>query len=1535
MANLLSTIVDGQITVNSGRLLLQTGGLNTYGIISGYNNNNHFITMRGSVSGSTTSPTLSGVHQMTFVEYAEANDSTGWYFKSSSSGTYEEIARITRSGINWNGNTVIHSGNIGSQSVSYASSAGYSDEAKWISYPDGPRDLSDRSPIWNNRSVAWDFVGAATANGSGNYGGVMTFVPWDGTSASTGDSSYQLAFANTTGVNASGQPKLSIRNGINSTWNAWYTLIHSGNIGSQSVSYATSAGSAGSVQGYSAYSLIEGARGTHSGSDFPNGTLVTTDIPAQEWAGDSFVMEVSGKSYDAGNSPFKLIMQGYLYADTVINVSAMSYGSYFPSPVKVMNLDGNLAFWWPRGSYWNSFEVHVRDAGGSSGNRVTGIGNSVDPPEATKKVSCTPIQVIHTNNIGSQSVNYATSAGSATTATTAGSLTSMNISQFTNNSGYITSVGNITRLWAESHPTDYYVRANWTGSYWQLTSNHPSPVQVGYADNAGSATTAGALTSMNISQFTNNSGYITSVPNLQYGGGDSLTGAGTATTWDPRGTTYDRYVIGNHTGISLHGYPGYGGVRLYAAGYPTLTTSVLRLEASDAVYTFGGLYSDGNAVIHAGNIGSQSVADASTLGGFGRGNTTNKVAYFDGARNLYVNNPETYTGEVRLGAAWNRGGVYASNTLTMSTSSGAIDFVSNDTILGGFRWASTTGSRFIVGEGVTTTPYTLIDTNKRPVIYARGPYPVLTLDHTETSNAEHGPTIQFTFNGSNARQWVIGCGGSGNFMDFGFSSSGYGNANYNPHNGISGYQGNTIMRIIDSRVGIGGDWGAYGSVANPEHTLDVRGTIFSNTDMRAPIFYDSNDTAFYVDPNSSSRLRNLYVGDSGSNWVDPDGWGTQLHVSNGPHSIIRVYARNEAIQTVMYSHAGGLSKVGSGTNHDFTIVRNFSDRMTFYSGYTYANGYLQAADSLRAPVFYDSDDTGFYLDPNGTSNLIQLTESTRARWNMPRIWHDRSSRTSDQGYWTGTNGWATEDGTWANAWRGGFSGWDIWGNGTDHPQGAGYVHAQGIVSGQHYTTSSVGYGWMMVGAANATANRYWLRGKWDTTTSAWVEMITTGNIGSQSVSYADSAGSAPNSGNINPFYNVTAGVGNGLRFWGGSDEYKISMGVGGLYQYGPVTDYSIKTQMDPGSTGRGFTWGNNGVTPVAALNATSGNFQVAGTIANGSIWINNGANYNDYNENIRLFDAPNGVSVIAFSASGTGGSPRTSLLGFSDRLETRVSNTWEQRIYGGYVEARGSFRAPIFYDSNDTGYYGDFAGFSRMSEIGVTNDYVYNYDSIESPRSVAEFGNVGKYVATRNAVGDYPSFSFEHVYGTHSWGQIARFHIRQSGADRPSIQFSSGSSNTRWNIGYCTGSDDNFRIVQNMGYRPDNSGVTDSWGTERFRINTDGSMYCLSSFTASGDVTAYSDIRVKENIEVIPDAIKKVKSIRGVTFTRTDNDDNKKYMGVIAQELLDVIPEVVSETDSGMYTVAYGNITALLIEAIKEQQAQIDELKAKLDGLTK
>ena len=105
------------------------------------------------------------------------------------------------------------------------------------------------------------------------------------------------------------------------------------------------------------------------------------------------------------------------------------------------------------------------------------------------------------------------------------------------------------------------------------------------------------------------------------------------------------------------------------------------------------------------------------------------------------------------------------------------------------------------------------------------------------------------------------------------------------------------------------------------------------------------------------------------------------------------------------------------------------------------------------------------------------------------------------------------------------------------------------------------------------------------------------------------------------------------------------------------------------------------------------------------------------------------------------------------------------------------------------------------------------------------------------------------------------------------------------------------------------------------------------TFTATGDLIAYSDARVKENIETIPNALEKVTALRGVNFNKIGEE--KRSTGVIAQEIADVLPEVVHETEDGMLAVAYGNITGVLIEAIKEQQKQIDELKARLDGFTK
>jgi hypothetical protein len=97
------------------------------------------------------------------------------------------------------------------------------------------------------------------------------------------------------------------------------------------------------------------------------------------------------------------------------------------------------------------------------------------------------------------------------------------------------------------------------------------------------------------------------------------------------------------------------------------------------------------------------------------------------------------------------------------------------------------------------------------------------------------------------------------------------------------------------------------------------------------------------------------------------------------------------------------------------------------------------------------------------------------------------------------------------------------------------------------------------------------------------------------------------------------------------------------------------------------------------------------------------------------------------------------------------------------------------------------------------------------------------------------------------------------------------------------------------------------------------------SFTATGDVTAYSDESLKTNIQTIDNALDRVEAVRGVTFDRIE--DGSTSTGVVAQELLEVLPEAVHTDANGVHSVAYGNITGLLIEAVKELSAEVKELK--------
>ena len=113
------------------------------------------------------------------------------------------------------------------------------------------------------------------------------------------------------------------------------------------------------------------------------------------------------------------------------------------------------------------------------------------------------------------------------------------------------------------------------------------------------------------------------------------------------------------------------------------------------------------------------------------------------------------------------------------------------------------------------------------------------------------------------------------------------------------------------------------------------------------------------------------------------------------------------------------------------------------------------------------------------------------------------------------------------------------------------------------------------------------------------------------------------------------------------------------------------------------------------------------------------------------------------------------------------------------------------------------------------------------------------------------------------------------------------------------------------------------------------------SITATGDITAYfsSDKRFKDNVQIIPDALSKVRKINGVTWEWNDLvDDVTKQSpntGLIAQEVQQVLPEVVKERGDGHLGLDYSKMMGLLVEAIKEQQNKIDNLSIEIENLKK
>jgi hypothetical protein len=140
-----------------------------------------------------------------------------------------------------------------------------------------------------------------------------------------------------------------------------------------------------------------------------------------------------------------------------------------------------------------------------------------------------------------------------------------------------------------------------------------------------------------------------------------------------------------------------------------------------------------------------------------------------------------------------------------------------------------------------------------------------------------------------------------------------------------------------------------------------------------------------------------------------------------------------------------------------------------------------------------------------------------------------------------------------------------------------------------------------------------------------------------------------------------------------------------------------------------------------------------------------------------------------------------------------------------------------------------------------------------------------------------------------------------------------------------------------VGFPANDTFTVTTANSERLRVDSSGNvgigttspgykLHVSGDIYATGNVTAYSDVRKKKNLEIIERPIEKIEKLNGYTY----EIDDKRYTGLVAQEVLKVLPEAVVGSEEKGYGLAYGNMAGLFVEAMKELKSENHSLKAQL-----
>jgi len=799
--------------------------------------------------------------------------------------------------------------------------------------------------------------------------------------------------------------------------------------------------------------------------------------------------------------------------------------------------------------------------------------------------------------------------------------------------------------------------------------------------------------------------------------------------------------------------------------------------------------------------------------------------------------------------------------------------------------------------------------------------------------------------------------------------------------------------------------------------------LSDDTDMRAPVFYDSNDTAYYVNPGDASRIRKTDIVAIGAGWND----------------ALNIYSSDTTNKWNLLPDAGA--------SNSLRFAYNGTERFRLQT-----NGVAISLVEHQSPIYYDFNNTAYYLNPDSTSNLNTVNASmfngriTALNGTSTVVGQVQTTSTINMGiaantyaYGISTNNaggldiMANQSGQPVRIWSGSIN---------ETPTKSADFNGT-TVTFYGSTTSSEFYtgGWFRNNTANTglynqvNGNHIYSRGgtRWGVTGNSGSGNIYLDFLGNHEATYRGSI-HADTSSNIGF---LTNDQGWGLRIETNKNAHfhgnTVYIGADGqsssniIMRDGDEGDRQIHCNSNRiGFLTQAGAWGSycvdNGdwVTDMISWSGASSRAPIFYD-------SNDTAYYGDFASTSKLNTLQVGTLDSAISWSNNTymlGSPAHGFR-FNDSVSSINAFIIDN---SGNTFAYASSRAPIFYDSNNTGYYVDPASTTNIYHLS-TNERIINrgghgnsYIQNELP---AGNNGLGTGIVTLRQWCSEPNVTWD---GAGFGYNVANDGGSPNGFGRPNTNFgqaymrmiSSGNwyfyttntSGTRYtnmeltpngnvyfsgvtesaassrapifydiaDTGYYVDPNANSRIssievlgqiqggsyidctnVTGGAYRIYNGTTfrggfgTDAWASGG--ASTDivaysvGNLFLFSNsikngrldtsgnFTVSGDVTAYgspSDIRLKTIKEKIPNALESVLKLNGYRFDWKKPDEIlniKEDIGVIAQEVEAVFPELARTNENGFMSVRHQGLTAVLIEAIKEQQTQIEELKELVNKL--